>query len=78
MQATGTLRNAGESKGAWLWLIVIIAGMLLAGAGGYLAHGSSTTAGASRQVQTTAVPIVVQPTAAPTVNEPQFDGGLQR
>ena len=64
MQATGTLRSTGASRGVWLWVIGLIAGMLLAGAGGYLAHGTSTNAG-------------VQPSAAPTVNEPQPVDGLQ-
>ena len=69
MQATGTLRNAGASKGVGLWLIALVAGMLFAGVGGYMAHGSSTTAGA---------PGHAQPSAAQTVNEAQNDGGLQR
>ena len=69
MQATETLRDAGGSRGVGLWLIALVAGMLLAGVGGYLANGSSTTAGA---------PSHVQPTAAQTANEAQNDGGLQR
>ena len=64
MQATGTLRDASTPKGVWLWVVAAIAGMLLAGAGGYLAHGSGTAAGA-------------HPTAAPTLNEPQPVDGLQ-
>jgi hypothetical protein len=69
MQATGTLRDSSASKGVGLWLIALVAGMLLAGAGGYLAHGSSTAAGAPSQAQ---------PTATSSANEAQFDGGLQR
>ena len=64
MQATGTLRSTGASRGVWLWVVVLIAGMLLAGAGGYLAHGTSTSG-------------VAQPSAAPSGNEPQPVDGLQ-
>lgn len=56
MQATGTLRHSGAAKGFWPWGVALIAGMLLAGAGGYLAHDSSTTAGAPSHTQQTAEP----------------------
>ncbi len=72
MQATGTLRHAGASKVVF-WLIALIAGMLLAGAGGYLAHGSSTSAGTPSHAQSTSAPA-----GEPSANGPQFDGGLQR
>ena len=64
MQATGTLRDASTPKRVWLWVVAVVAGMLLAAAAGYLAHGSGNAAG-------------THPTAAPTVNEPQPVDGLQ-
>ncbi len=58
MQATGTLRDRRAANGVWLWVVALIAGMLLAGTGGYLVRGSSTNAGAPTHTQQTAEPAV--------------------
>jgi hypothetical protein len=84
MQATGTFRTAGFSKGFVLALMAIVCALLLGGAGGYLARSVDTAASTPAHTQT-----VVEsnqggpdsdltralPTAAPSASEPQPDYG---
>lgn len=45
MQATGTLREAGFSKGVILVVVAMLCALVLGAAGGYAARGASSTAG---------------------------------
>jgi len=82
MQATGTFRKTGLSKGVAPLVIAIASAVLLGGAGGYVARSLDTTANAPVRVQ----PAVqlnqggpdsdltrALPTAAPAVGGPQSD-----
>jgi len=82
MQATGTLRKTGLSKGVTLLVIAIASAVLLGGAGGYAAR-SLNTAASSPTVAQPALQINqggpdsdltrALPTAAPAVSGPQSD-----
>lgn len=82
MQATGTFRKTGFSKGVALLVVAIASAVLLGGAGGYAARSLTTGANSPAHVQpatqlnqggpdsdlTRALP-----TAAPAVGGPQSD-----
>ena len=84
MQATGTLRETGFSKGIALVVIAMASALLLGGVGGYAARNVNAPAHAQPAVQisqggpdsdlTRALPTAA-PKAAPD-REPQPDHGL--
>lgn len=89
MQATGTLRKTGFSKGIALVVIAMASALLLGGVGGYAARSVDTPASAPVHVQpavqinqggpdsdlTRALPTAA-PAADPADREPRQDHGL--
>src|SRR6267143_3012151 len=78
MQATGTFRETGFSKGVALVVIAIASALLLGGAGGYVARSVNPAANVQPAVQINQGgpdPDLTRalPTAAPAVGGPQSD-----